>query len=307
MKKGIWRFEDKLKSIGIDFQLSLSEGNTELVQKEIDSKYILFKLEHLNPNQSFKDRSLAYWLSYYYSQGKSDFVISSSGNAATSAIAYCNLFDASLKVYVSENIPDYKFKKLVHTKGSSEKIKIIKSNKPKSDAFKYVRDSNAMNLRGSTDDNAIEGFKTLAFELCEQDKTIDALFVCCSSGTSLSGIYEGYKQVGTMPQLHIVQTTKINPIACEFDSNFQKTNNSIANAVSDKVAMRKNRVVSIINNTGGSGWVVSDTELVAAKSELVENRIDIEGYNAYVSYAGFKKALNSGWEFKNPVCIISGI
>lgn len=305
MQKGIWEFEHYIKPISQEFHLNLNEGNTALEGLTINSQKIWFKREDQNPQKSFKDRSMAYWLSFYNAQGKKDFVISSSGNAAASAIAYCKLFGANLKVFVSENIPDYKFDNLINLKADSGNIEIVKSRKPKSDAFKFAQSNNFINLRGSTDNNAIEGFKTIAFELNE--KNPDAVFVCCSSGTSLIGIYEGFKQLNKLPQLHIVQTTRIHSIASHFDNNFSKSPSSIANAVSDKVANRKKQVISVIEESNGSGWVVSDNDLVEAKAELVENGIEIEGYNAYVGYAGLKKALNHGRHFENPVCIISGI
>ncbi len=141
-----------------------------------------------------------------------------------------------------------------------------------------------------------------------EDKDIDAVFVCCSSGTSTIGLAQGYNKIaGHIPQIHIVQTTKICPIASQFDKNYEKAINSIANAVSDKIAKRKENVLDIVKSSNGFGWVVSDQEIIEAKKELVKLGIKVEGYNAYVSYAGYKKSVKQRGIYKNPVCIISGV
>lgn len=328
----IWKYENLKKNIKEEYQLSLNEGNTPVEKLMVDGCEVLVKREDKNPNQSFKDRSLCYQIAYYVQQGRKDFVISSSGNAARSAIAYCTLHDVNLTVFVSEKIDDYKFRKL---QDSNDKIQVIKSKRPKSDAIKFARENSAVNLRGSVDSNAIIGFKTIAYELLEQESDIDAIFICCSSGTSTVGIHKGFNEAGKKsffekfipfekcPPLHIVQTSKIHPIAKVLNDEVESTKTCLANAVSDRVAHRKDMVVDVVMDTGGYGWTVGDEELREAKL-LVQSwnfeptattattatkpkGIDIEGYNAYVGVAGYLKAVKEGYKFKKPLILITGI
>lgn len=316
----IWSFEDFKNSIDSKYQLTLGEGNTPIDNIDIDGVEVVFKREDQNPNRSFKDRSLAYQISKYYQDGVKKFVISSSGNAAVSAAAYCGLVGLELDVFVSENIPEYKLLSIPSPSPFLRRegdvcVKVHKVMRPKSDAIKFARETGAVNLRGSMDDNAIVGFKTLGYELAKQVPDADGIFTCCSSGTSAVGIRDGYtppsppyNRVGTIvPQIHIVQTTKINPIGKEFDNDFEATEDSIANAVSDRVAHRKQRVVDLIHETKGTGWVVGDNEIRNAKEFLVSKGIEIEGYNAYVGFAGYLKAVKSGLKFEKPVVLITGI
>lgn len=303
--RGIWRSKLLKSLIEPEYQLSMDEGSTPMYSKVINGNSVYFVDETKNPNQSFKDRSLAFQLSYYYSQNKTNFVISSSGNAARSAIAYAKLIpDAKLDVFVSDSIPNYKLNKL----GSGKDIKIHKSNRAKSDAIKFSYSTGAINLRGSKDDNASIGFRTLGEHIYNNIPDADAIFVCCSSGTSTLGIYEGIKECGLrVPAIHIVQTSYIHPIAEEFDRDFVEQDSSLANAISDRVAHRKNEVIEIITQTNGGAWIVDDNDIKIAKDELIKLAIDIEGYNAYVSFAGFMKAIKKGLSFKKPVCILTGI
>lgn len=308
MDRGIWIYKDLLPAIEPEFRLSIGEGSTRVQKLELDYGLICLKHEEENPSGSFKDRSMAYWMSKYKSLGKRNFVISSSGNAAMSAVSFAKLMQAELAVFVSVNIPKYKWDQLSKLSENVTNIKLIKSIKPKSDAIRYANEAGAINLRGSSDGFAIEGFRTIGYELIEQNPNIDAIFICCSSGTAAIGIYNGIKQLSERPvKLNIVQTTKICPIASVFDKQYLRADRSLANAVSDKVAKRKSELVEIVKLTGGSGWVISDKELVDAKAELVRHGINLDGYNAYVGFAGYKKAITNGIQYKYPVIIISGL
>jgi len=121
----IWKHDQINSLIDEKYQLTINEGGTSLIkifldrqeQKELGIKdgktqKLYLKLETMNPNKSFKDRSLAYQISYYYSKGKKKLLISSSGNAAVSAAAYVSLTDMKLAVFVSNKVNKAKLERL---------------------------------------------------------------------------------------------------------------------------------------------------------------------------------------------------
>lgn len=308
-------------SVKASFRLSLDEGSTPCQEcpslaKELDLEKLYLKREDLNPTGSFKDRSLAYQLSAYLQKGNTKYVISSSGNAAVSAVSYCKLFKCQLTVFVSRKIPKDKLDRLLKSSGiaklgksplQKKNITIYFSDRPRSDAIKFANENKAINLRGSTDDLAIVGFKTITYELAEQTKSIDAVFIPCSSGTSTVGIYKGFKDLGMkLPQIHIIQTTKIHQIACGFDRGFDKSETSLASAIVDKVAHRKEQVIDIVRKTEGSGWVISDKEIEASQKMLRKNCDITASADSALSLAGVVKALNNSFKIKRPVLILSG-
>jgi threonine synthase len=303
--KGIWGNNFLSSLIEPEYQLSMGEGNTPFFSIQIDNQQLYLIDETQNPNQSFKDRGVAFQLSHYYTKGKRDFVISSSGNAARSVIAYANLIpDSRVDVFVSEDIPAYKLQKL----GTGKGVTVHKSKRAKSDAIKFANETGAINLRASVDENAVQGFWTLGEEIIERFPQVDAIFLCCSSGTSALGIYEAMrKNSHRLPQFHIVQTSCIHPVASEFDKDFEQSDNSLGHAVADRVAHRKNSIVQILNQTNGWGWVVDDEQIREAKEIATSKGIEIEGHNAFISIAGFQKAIKSDRKFENPLCILSGI
>jgi threonine synthase len=311
--EGIWIHPQISENIELEYRLTLKEGNTPFEVIEYKAQKIFLKREDQNPNQSFKDRSIAYQLSHYYQKGYKNFVISSSGNAAVSAIAYARLAKLNLKVFLSTKTPEYKkIQNRIPELENFKNVSIHESLKPKSDAIKFAIKHKFVNLRGSTDNQAITGYLSLGYEIQADLPDADAIFICCSSGTSTIGIFNAYTGLipnskFDIPHLNIVQTTKIHPIAQEFDKDFEPSTSSLANAVCDNVAHRKSQLLDIIKNTNGNGWVVSDADLEEAKEVLTSKGIKLPGYNAYVSFAGYLKAQKKGYKFQKPVCIISGI
>lgn len=333
---GIWKHSHRFSiDVPEEFRISLGEGDTSCTNhseyaKSVGLLNLYLKHEFENPTGSHKDRSLSFQISAYLAQGKSEFVISSSGNAAISAAALCQKTDAILHVFLSPKILESKvmrLKSVLKERGEIDMSRLEDGqeysfgnviihihDRAKTHAFQFAKERNMVFLRGSTDDLAIEGFKTIAFELFEQAGDADSIFIPCSSGTSTSGVYEGYKQIREslqesdeweVPQIHLVQTTKVNPIASEFDKNFENTDASIAEAIVDRVAHRKKEVIQHIIDTDGFGWVVDDDEikqgLVVLKSWGVE--CSPEGG---MTIAAVLKAKKRGWSFNSPVCLLTG-
>ncbi|MEI7578792.1 MAG: PLP-dependent lyase/thiolase [bacterium] len=285
-------------------QLTQGEGHTSLTKFNLNKQIIYLKNETENPNGSFKDRSLAYQLSYYLNQKINQFVISSSGNAAISAASYLSNQNADLHIFVANTIDLIKLHKL--EKFSSNKIVIHQTAQPKSNAIKFAKANNCQNLRGSQDDQAIPGFKTIALELLQQLPEIDAIFIPCSSGTSTIAIHQAFTEHKKKIAIHIAQTTKINSIAKYFDKNFIPSSTNLANAISDRIALRQNAVTQAIISSKGFGWVISDQELFNAETVAAEFLGENYSYNSLLSLAAFIKS-QTYFTYKFPVLLFSGL
>lgn len=322
----IWKYQKIQALIPEKYRLTGNEGETNVVkifldryeQKELGirntkTQRVYLKMETMNPNRSFKDRSLAYQISYYYSAGAKKLLISSSGNAAISAASYVSMTDMKLAIFVSNKVNKRKLEKLNEFADKNENITIHFSMKPKSDAIKYANSGNYINLRGSVDPHAVTGFKTIAYELVgdfeERGVDPDGIFIPCSSGTSTVGIYEGYQDAGSdCPPVNVCQTEKIFSIAKYYDVLYTPAKTSIADAISDRVAHRSRTVREIIDRTEGSGWILSDEDISKARDFLRQKtKLPDITNNGVLSFAGLVKALKRRKKFENPVCIISGI
>lgn len=255
------------------------------------------KLENQNPTGSHKDRSMALWVAYFEEQGARDLALSSSGNSAISAAKYCADRDIQLHAFLSPLAEKEKIAKIE----AHPNVSLHISKTPNKEAFRFAKERAIPNLRASRDDNALVGYMGIAFELMEQKFPIDNIFIPTSSGATLEGIYRGYKflenarppKFAKIPSFFAVQTTKVYPIASYFDKDFIKEEKSMASAIVDRIAHRKDRVIEIIKETGGGGFVVSNKELEGARSALQDLTF---GWQSALALAGFLK-----WRAKNSI------
>ena len=95
---------------------------------------VFLKREDLNPTGSAKDRAISLQVDYLKSQGFRAAVISSTGNAAISALYYCQKNSINLTVFVSSNINPEKLKLI-----QAQTKNIVISAQPISDSFRYSR------------------------------------------------------------------------------------------------------------------------------------------------------------------------
>ncbi|MFA4831000.1 MAG: PLP-dependent lyase/thiolase [Patescibacteria group bacterium] len=252
----------------------------------------------------------------------------------------------SLKVFAGKKIDAEKLKLLMNTASGvhSQKfiansqlqvtsyklqVTIIQTDRPKQAAFQIDKEGKAKNLRQSTDDTALLGYHELAQEL-DKIENLQAIFIPTSSGTTAQGLGETFERLKNKPQIHVIQTESCNPIAITLNvipaqAGIQESHDadwipdqaghdksggtrpSIAGAIVDKIAHRKNKVIEIIKNSRGSGWIVSDDEIKGAM-KLVKQTTGIEiSPNSAISIAGLKKAVESGYRFNGPiVCLVTG-
>ncbi len=272
------------------------------------------KREDMHPYGSQKGRSIPLMIqTYFKKQGLTRFVISSSGNAALASALTVKKHNQnnphakiSLQIFVGQHIDVTKLKKLQTVITDEEYIALEQHTNPKQQAFQLDKQGQAKFLRQSTDDLALEGYAELAQEL-NKIPNLQAIFVPTSSGTTAQGLAQAFMLLNQKPQIHIVQTESCHPLAESFDTprNIQET--SLAGAIVDHVAHRKQQVHQQIQQSGGSGWIVNNQEIQHAKDITTQKaNIDIS-FNSALSIAGLCKAIENGWKWNGAVvCLITG-
>jgi threonine synthase len=328
---GIWEYQDYfVPQVDKAYQLSSNEGNTltrssHVLATMLGVQNIHLKREDLNPSGSHKDRTIAFQMSAHMQEGAKSFVLSSTGNAAISAILYSKFLNIDLHVFLSPKVVPSKVARLeqilekpLNLNGEEQVVEVDNyvfhfSKRPVSDSVKYAKETEAVLLRASTDPYALEGYKTIAFELIKQAPQAKEIFVPVSSGTAAIGIYEGYKQLNEkmsleidIPEIHIVQTTRINTLAREYDKDFEKTEDSVIDSITDRIGHRKAQIDKVIKESKGWGWVVNDEQILKAESLLRFANITASAEGA-MAVAAIKKAISFDKTPERPVCIVTGI
>lgn len=262
---------------------------------------------------SHKGRSIPIMIDYYASQGYTNFAISSSGNAALSAVKYINHYNSNnekqlhLKIFVGLSINKEKFIRLQNEIDNNSKISLQQVPNPKQTAFICGKNKDTINLRQSTDDLSLIGYEDLAKELSEIPK-LSAVFIPSSSGTLAQGLAIGFKKVNIKPQIHIIQTPSCHALLNFSNTTDQKfTTPSLADAIVDKVAHRKESIQMILSEFTGSGWIIDNKEITDTQKLLKTTENISLSPNGILGVSGLKKAVENGYKFNGPVvCVITG-
>lgn len=308
---GIWKYCTYFNTnIEQKYRLSLQEGDTPIENyPKLDVQchtHIYFKREDKNPNGSHKDRSIAFQVSKYYQDGIPHVTISSSGNSAISAAAYCSLAGIHLTLFLSPSISEEKKKRLESIVKKNKDITVIYSPQAKTACFRFALEQHIPNMTPSKDSHlAMEGMQTLGIELAQETEHIDAIFMPASSALGFVSMVKGYTTLKPLIPMHIVQTSKIHPIAQYYDTDFTPESNSFAKAIVARAVPLINDARNIINTSHGAGWVIENAQLEEAYQILQKQGIHTS-YDAALSLAGLLKAQRKGIHFTNAICILTG-
>ncbi len=274
---------------------------------------LYFKREDLHPLHSHKGRSLPLMIDTYFEEGKRNFVISSSGNAAIAAGLHIQSKNAglppeekiTLTIFVGKKINDEKLAKLKEI-AHSEHITISEVERPLQKLFISAQENGVQALRQSNDPHALTGYANLAQELIHIEN-LAAVFIPTSSGTTAEALLQEFKKLGKSIEVHIVQTASCHPLAEVFEGPYGSDEISIADAIVDQTALRKSSLIPLIEESGGSGHIITNEELEEA-IELTYQQTGLElSPNSALSVAGLMKAMYTGKEIKGSiVCLITG-
>lgn len=278
------------------------------------SRDVYLKREDEHKYGSHKGRSIPLMIKKYFKCENEirNFVISSSGNAAIAAVKAVQQHnknnpgkELTLRIFVGMKINEKKMKTLTSLIEDT-KITVEQVERPKQAAFQLGNDKGTIFLRQSTDDSALEGYFELAKEI-GNIPNIKAIFIPTSSGTTAQALGETFIEMGIKIQIHIVQTTSCHPIAEVFDGDIDNKDFSIAGAIVDHVAHRKEKVVEQIKLSSGHGWIVTNDEIKVAR-QVIKDACKLEvSTNSALSVAGLQKAVANGWEWEGPViCLVTG-
>lgn len=279
------------------------------LSKALGVSGVYLKREDLHTYGSHKGRSIPLMIKTYAKEGKTHFAISSSGNAALAAVLATNAHNQNnpekqihLTVFVGKQIETKKLdfiKKHIIT----DQITLEQVDRPKQEAFQLEKTGDTVNLRQSTDDTALVGYEDLAVEL-SKIPNLKAVFIPTSSGTTAQGIGQVFQQLKLPIQLHIVQTPACHPIADALGAEQVDASTSIAGAIVDKVAHRKQAVVDLVQTSNGAGWIVSDRDIETACKLTKEKTGVAISYNSALSVAGLQKAIAHGFSWDGPVAVL---
>ncbi len=278
--------------------------------KSLQTSSLYFKREDLHPYGSHKGRSIPAMIDKYLGQGIQHFAISSSGNAALAAAFYVGKLNSEkglgikLDILVGQHITTKKLRKLEQF--NSDLIKVTSHDRPIQTLFNITKDPEVKALRQSTDDTALLGYEELAKELLEIPK-LKAVFIGTSSGTTAQALSEYFKSDKKNIEVHLVQTSSCHPFADDFIDDQGIEELSIADAIVDHTALRKEKLIGLIKENGGSAWIATNEQIKLAQ-EMTKKYTGVDiSTNSALPVAGLMQAIYTGKKWDGSVaCMICG-
>ncbi|SMH29552.1 threonine synthase [Mesorhizobium australicum] len=197
--RGMRRFSHRLPYCSFE---SLGEGDTPIVDLprlagELGMDRLSIKLEGANPTGSHKDRMSVQFVARAKDRGAHGVVAASSGNAGASVAAYAAAAGLPCIIVTTPAIsPPWRRAiemtgaEIIYTEDSLERWAIVR---------RMVRDegyasaTNYLDPPVGSDPWGVDGYKTLGYELAEDEATadIEAILVPTARGDLLWGIYQG--------------------------------------------------------------------------------------------------------------------
>jgi threonine synthase len=310
--------------------VSLGEGDTPLVRSQrigprLGFERLFFKLEHLNPTGSFKDRFVALEIARMLEEGQQVCLATSSGNTGSALAAYAARYGRRCVIFVNEQTPEAKLSQmLAHgaqlyrvrhfglSAGAThevferlQQLAVERHYRLIVSAFRYSPEGMA-------------GVKTLAYEIAEALPQLDHVFVPVGGGGLLAAIDQGLQEwvrigrLARMPRLHAVQPWGCAPVVQAWRRG--ETHVSPVDAQTEISGLAVpfdidgSRALAAIRTSGGAGWALSDEQIWAAQAMLSrEEGIYAEPAGA-AALAGFLAAAREGAvdSAETIVCLVTG-
>ncbi len=262
---GLWRHAALLPAVPA-VRPTLGEGDTDVLDLPdlaaalgLDS--LGLKREDRNPNGSHKDRGLLYQVAMHRAATPQVHVISSSGNAATSAAAACAATGDRLVAFVSADTDPRKLGRIAARGGH-----VLTADKPVNYARYAARVFGLQNLRGTADPLASVGYRSLGAELAAEGA--DHVLTFSSSGVSAEGVLDGFDALGSTTALWAVQSGLCIALARALDPDAVEDPESPAGRLGAKNPPGADELAARLVARGGGALAVDSATVEAGRRRL---------------------------------------
>jgi threonine synthase len=289
---GIWRFR---RTFGLEESapaITLGEGDTPLVWREVLGREVAFKLEYLNPTGSFKDRGSALLVSFLLSRGVMAAVEDSSGNAGASFAAYAARAGMQARIFV----PDYASgpkRSQIEAYGADVQ-RILGPRSKTTGAVLKAAENGAIYASHAYMPHGLPGYATAAYEIFEQvGQSPGTVIVPAGQGNFLLGIGRGFQAlknaglIERVPRLVGVQALACAPLWAVYKYGsaglgWVTEGETLAEGVRIQHPVRGDVILKMILENEGSFVCVEEEAILPGRDELARLGFYVEPTSAIV-------------------------
>jgi threonine synthase len=289
---GIWRYQQTFCLPPGAPQVTLGEGNTPLVWGDFLGRRVAFKLEYLNPTNSFKDRGSAVLTSFLCAKGVESAVDDSSGNAGASFAAYAARSGIKARIFV----PDYASRPKTDQMEvfGAQVIRIMGPRSNAAEAVQRAVQEGAIYASHAYLPHSIAGNATVAYELFNQlDGPPGAVVAPVGQGTLVLGVGRGFqalKRAGLiekMPRLVGVQALACAPLWAVFKYggaglSVVTEGETLAEGVRIKHPLRGDALLNLVQQSEGLFVAVEEEQILPGRDQLARMGFYVEATSGIV-------------------------
>ena len=282
----MWRYAEVLPVENDQFQVSLGEGFTPLLQatslgQEIGVPKLYIKDEGLNPTGSFKARGMSAAISRAAELGAQAIAIPSAGNAGGATAAYAARAGLPAHIFMPKDVPQANY---IECKVLGAHVELIDGLI--SDCGKIVASRKKaegwFDISTLKEPYRVEGKKTMGYELAEQFdwELPEVVIYPTGGGTGLIGMWKAFDEMEQMgwigserPRMISVQAAGCAPIVRAYSAGDEHAEpwtdaETIAAGLRVPAAVGDFLMLRAIRDSGGCALSVTDEELMASTSKM---------------------------------------
>ncbi|WP_181685105.1 pyridoxal-phosphate dependent enzyme [Halorhabdus salina] len=262
--------------VPVDRQVTLGEGLTPLIDGDSSVQY---KLEHLFPTGSFKDRGAAVVVSHAIQRGADRVLEDSSGNAGLAIATYAARAGLDAEIFVPADAKPSKVRAIEGTGATVRQIEGSRADVTGA-CIAAVDRGEGYYASHAWEPLFLAGTATFALEVAAQRdwKVPDAVVTPLGHGTLFLGAYQGFERlraagwIDDVPRLYGIQATGVAPIAAARGNDREVARNDVADGIQIAEPVRRREIIDAIEATGGDAIAVT-----AGETERAHERLRAEG------------------------------
>ena len=310
----MWRYREFLPA-DREHEVSISEGSTPLVAcpslgQRLGFENLYVKDESRNPTWSFKDRMASAGASRALQMGLKVLTAASSGNGGAAVAAYAARAGLDAVILTTPRFPltmrtlmQAYNAKIIATETMQERWTIVNLGVLR---YGWFPTQNFMNPPIGANPYALDGCKTMGYEICEQMRFRAPDWVICpvGSGDSMTGIWRGIQEWielgildsgAKMPRM--VAAEVFGSLTDAMERGLDHTEERPARptvAVSTAVLNSAYQSLKVLRVTDGAAVTATDDEIMAMQLALAAEEGVYAEASAVLTLAVAKKMLDAG-------------
>lgn len=263
---------------------------TPIVEREINGVNAIFKLEYLMPSGSFKDRGTYVTVAKLKEAGIEEVVLDSSGNAAISLAMFGKSEGLKVHIFLPKSTHEGK-KRILRNLGAE--IHEIKGSRMRTHEA-ALEFGQGTYISHWLNPYFLEGTKTAAYEVFEQIGDVDYVIVPAGSGSLFLGLYKGFRELSELGLIEMLPSMiAVQAGGYESLCSRSREKSRLAEGIAIPEPPRREQMLKVLRETGGTCISVGDGEIEAALRKLWDMGFLVEPTSAVV-LAALKKLTASG-------------